>query len=124
LSAGYYDAYYKRSLQVRRLIKQEFDSAFEKCDVLLGPTSPCPAFRIGAELDPISMYLNDVYTVNANIAGIPAISVPGGMIDVDGESLPMGLHLQTPAYCETTLLRIASTVESMVRQADPIAAGA
>jgi aspartyl-tRNA(Asn)/glutamyl-tRNA(Gln) amidotransferase subunit A len=124
LSAGYYDAYYKRSLQVRRLIKQEFDSAFQKCDVLLGPTSPCPAFRIGAELDPISMYLNDVYTVNANIAGIPAISVPGGMIDEDGESLPMGLHLQTPAYCETTLLRIASTVESMVRQADPIAAGA
>ena len=115
LSAGYYDAYYKRALQVRRLIKHEFDAAFTKCDVLLGPTSPHPAFQIGAELDLLSMYLNDVYTVNANIAGIPAISIPGGMVEEDGETLPMGIHLQAPAFCEKSLFRIASTVESMLR---------
>ncbi len=115
LSAGYYDAYYKRSLQVRRLIKQEFDSAFAKCDILLGPTSPSPAFQIGAGLDTISMYLNDVYTVNANIAGIPAISIPGGSVEQDGETLPMGIHLQAPAFGESKLLRAASTIESMIR---------
>ena len=117
LSAGYYDAYYKRALQVRRLIKQEFDAAFTKCDVLLGPTSPHPAFQIGAKLEPISMYLNDVYTVNANIAGIPAISIPGGMVEENGEALPIGLQLQAPAFHETSLLRIASTIESLVRSA-------
>jgi aspartyl-tRNA(Asn)/glutamyl-tRNA(Gln) amidotransferase subunit A len=115
LSAGYYDAYYKRALQVRRLIKAEFDAAFASCDVILGPTSPTPAFRVGAELDPVSMYLNDVYTVNANIAGLPAISLPAGVAQDEGASLPVGVHLQAPAFAETTLLRAASAIESLAR---------
>ena len=114
LSAGYYDAYYKRALQVRRLIKQEFDQAFEQCDVLLGPTTPTPAFAIGAGLDPVSMYLNDVYTVNANIAGIPAISIPAGDVEDGGSRLPIGLHLQAPAFEDARLLRAAATIESML----------
>ncbi|MFM1890732.1 MAG: Glutamyl-tRNA(Gln) amidotransferase subunit, partial [Planctomycetota bacterium] len=80
-----------------------------------GPTAPTPAFRLGAELDPVSMYLNDVYTVNANIAGLPAISLPAGVAEDDGASLPVGVHLQAPAFAETTLLRAAATVESLVR---------
>ena len=113
LSAGYYDAYYTRALKVRRLIKQEFDGVFAQCDVLLGPTTPAPAFRLDADLDPVSMYLNDVYTVNANIAGIPAISIPGGIAEDDGDALPVGLHLQAPAFAEPLLLRTASALETM-----------
>jgi aspartyl-tRNA(Asn)/glutamyl-tRNA(Gln) amidotransferase subunit A len=112
LSAGYYDAYYTRALKVRRLIKQEFDGVFSQCDVLLGPTTPTPAFRLGADLDPVSMYLNDVYTVNANIAGIPAISIPGGFVEDEGDALPVGLHLQAPAFAESLLLRTASAIEA------------
>lgn len=112
LSAGYYDAYYTRALKVRRLIKQEFDGVFSRCDVLLGPTTPSPAFRLDADLDPVSMYLNDVYTVNANIAGIPAISIPGGTVTDDGDELPVGLHLQAPAFGEPLLLRTASAIEA------------
>jgi len=109
LSSGYYDAYYKRALQVRRLIKDEFDRAFEHCDVLLGPTSPTPAFEIGGKSDPLSMYLCDVYTVNTNIAGICGISLPGGM---SASSLPIGIQLQAKAFAETTLLRAARMFES------------
>jgi aspartyl-tRNA(Asn)/glutamyl-tRNA(Gln) amidotransferase subunit A len=112
LSSGYYDAYYKRALQVRRLIKQEFDSAFERCDVLLGPTSPTPAFEIGKKSDPLSMYLCDVYTVNTNIAGICGISIPGGSVAVDGVRLPIGLQLQAPAFAEAKLLRVARMLEA------------
>ena len=112
LSAGYYDAYYTRALKVRRLIKQEFDGVFAQCDVLIGPTTPSPAFRLDADLDPVSMYLNDVYTVNANIAGIPAMSIPSGHVEDDGDSLPVGLHLQAPAFAESLLLRTASAIEA------------
>ena len=112
LSAGYYDAYYKRALQVRRLIKNEFDQAFSQCDVLLGPTTPTTAFRIGEEMDPLSMYLNDVYTVNANIAGICAISVPISGDDSSAGALPVGLHLQAQAFNEPMLFRAASAVEA------------
>ena len=115
LSAGYYDAYYKRALQVRRLIKNEFDRAFESCDVILGPTAPTPAFRIAEKQDPLSMYLNDVYTVNANIAGICAISVPSSPVQEAGVALPVGLHLQAQAFDEHTLLRAASAVERLGR---------
>ncbi|MEE2973070.1 MAG: Asp-tRNA(Asn)/Glu-tRNA(Gln) amidotransferase subunit GatA [Planctomycetota bacterium] len=114
LSAGYYDAYYKRALQVRRLIKREFDRAFESCDVLLGPTTPAPAFRIGADLDLVSMYLNDVYTVNSNIAGIPSMSLPTGRADVDGIALPVGVQLQTPAFAEPALLQAGAILESLL----------
>ena len=111
LSAGYYDAYYKRALQVRRLIKQEYDAAFDQCDALIGPTSPTPAFEKGAKSDPISMYLCDVYTANTNIAGICGISVPTGFAEINGSQLPIGLQIQCQSYAETTMFRIAHLLE-------------
>jgi len=115
LSAGYYDAYYKRALQVRRLIKGEFDAAFASCHALLGPTSPTPAFPIGAKADPLSMYLSDIYTVNTNIAGICGISIPGGVATVAGKDLPIGLHLQCQAFDEATMFRVARMLERAVK---------
>ena len=116
LSAGYYDAYYTRALKVRRLIKQEFDGVFSQCDVLLGPTTPAPAFRVGADLDPVSMYLNDVYTVNANIAGICGVSIPAGMdrADADGRRRPIGIHLQAQAFEESKLLGVTAALEKVL----------
>jgi aspartyl-tRNA(Asn)/glutamyl-tRNA(Gln) amidotransferase subunit A len=111
LSAGYYDAYYKRALQVRRLIKREYDRAFSQCHALLGPTSPTPAFPIGSKADPLAMYLSDIYTVNTNIAGICGISLPCGMASVGDKSLPIGLHLQCQAFDESTMFRIARMFE-------------
>ena len=109
LSAGYYEAYYQRALKVRRLIKQEFDAAFAKCDALVGPTSPTPAFRIGEKADPLSMYLCDLYTVNANIAGICGISIPASL----GDGLPIGLQIQCKAFDEVTMFRIARMFERL-----------
>ena len=114
LSSGYYDAYYKRALQVRRLIKEEFDRAFEKCDVILGPTSPIPAFEIGGMKDALSMYMCDVYTVNTNIAGIPGISFNGGFADEGTKKLPIGLQLQAKAFDEETMLRAAAMLEAVL----------
>ena len=116
LSSGYYDAYYKRALQVRRGIAAEFARAFERCDVILGPTSPIPAFPIGGMKDPLSMYLCDVYTVNTNIAGIPGISINGGFADEAGARLPLGLQLQAPAFAEETLLRAAAMFEGALAE--------
>ncbi|MHC4099925.1 MAG: Asp-tRNA(Asn)/Glu-tRNA(Gln) amidotransferase subunit GatA [Planctomycetota bacterium] len=112
LSAGYYDAYYKRALQVRRLIKQELDAAFEKCHALLGPTSPTPAFAIGEKVDPLSMYLCDVYTTAANIAGICGISVPCGHAEAGDTRLPIGLQIQCQAFDEATMFRVARMFEA------------
>ena len=112
LSAGYYEAYYKRAQQVRRLIKQEFDGAFSQCHALLGPTAPTPAFALGAKGDPLSMYLSDIYTVNTNIAGICGISIPAGFAEVDGKQLPIGLHLQCQAMDEATMFRVARMFEA------------
>ena len=112
LSSGYYDAYYNRALQVRRLIKQEFDRAFESCDVILTPTSPTPAFRVGEKSgDPLSMYLCDVFTVSCNIAGIAGISLPCGFTS-DAKPLPIGMQLLGPAFSEPTLLRAARMYEA------------
>jgi aspartyl-tRNA(Asn)/glutamyl-tRNA(Gln) amidotransferase subunit A len=111
LSSGYYDAYYKRALQVRRRIKEEFDRAFASCDVLLGPTAPTPAFGFGANADPLAMYLCDVYTVNTNIAGICGISLPAGTAVRDGKRLPVGLQLQANAFEEERLFRAARMLE-------------
>jgi len=112
LSSGYYDAYYNKALKVRRLIKQDFDAAFEQCDAILCPTTTGPAFRLGEKTDdPLSMYLNDIYTVNANLAGIPGISLPGGFADADGKRLPVGVQLIGPAFDEQRLLRIARVYE-------------
>ena len=112
LSAGYYDAYYTRALQVRRLIKKELDAAFEKCHALLGPTSPTPAFLIGEKADPLSMYLCDLYTTNTSIAGICGISLPCGLAETSGSKLPIGLQIQCRAFDEATMFRIARMFEA------------
>jgi len=108
LSAGYYDAYYLTALKVRRVIKNDFDSAFTDagCEVVMMPTAPSPAWTFGAMGDPLAMYLQDVYTVPANLAGLPAISVPMGM-----DPLPMGVQLLAPAFEEERLLRVAGMFE-------------
>ena len=108
LSAGYYDAYYLKAQKVRTLIIEEFQKAFESCDVLATPTSPTVAFKLGEKLDdPIQMYLSDVYTVPVNVAGLPAISVPCGF----SQGLPVGLQLIGPPLSEQTLLRTAYAYE-------------
>jgi aspartyl-tRNA(Asn)/glutamyl-tRNA(Gln) amidotransferase subunit A len=104
LSAGYYDAYYLKAQRVRSLINADFSRAFESVDVLLGPTTPTPAFAIGAKTaDPITMYLNDIYTIGANLAGLPAISVPCGFV----QDLPVGLQIVGPHFSEARVLNAA-----------------
>jgi aspartyl-tRNA(Asn)/glutamyl-tRNA(Gln) amidotransferase subunit A len=108
LSAGYYDAYYKKAQQVRTLVRQDFTSAFERFDVIVGPTSPTVAFKVGERVDnPLAMYLSDLYAVSANLAGLPAISVPCGLAD----GLPVGLQFIGPALGEATILRAAHAYE-------------
>jgi aspartyl-tRNA(Asn)/glutamyl-tRNA(Gln) amidotransferase subunit A len=105
LSAGYYDAYYLKALKVRRLIRQDFDKAFEQVDLLVGPVTASPAFKLGEMVnDPLAMYLLDLYTVSANLAGLPAISIPCGL---SKSGLPIGLQLHAPALAEDWLLRAA-----------------
>jgi len=111
LSSGYYDAYYVRALKVRTLIKKDFDDAFEKCDVILCPTSPTPAFKAGEKTgDPLQMYLCDVFTVTCNIAGIAGISLPCGFTSGD-KPLPIGMQLLGPTFSEEKLLRVARMYE-------------
>jgi aspartyl-tRNA(Asn)/glutamyl-tRNA(Gln) amidotransferase subunit A len=112
LSSGYHDAYYTRALQVRRLIRRDFDTAFGKVDAILCPTTTGPAFKRGDKADdPLAMYLNDVYTVNANLAGLPGVSLPAGFADDAGKKLPVGVQLLGPAFGEGRLLRIARLFE-------------
>ena len=104
LSAGYFDAYYLKAQKVRRLITDDFRAAFQKVDLVAGPTTPTPAFAIGAKIDdPVTMYLNDIYTIGANLAGLPGLSTPCGFID----ALPMGLQLVGPHFSEAKLLSAA-----------------
>ncbi len=104
LSAGYYDAYYLKAQQVRQLIADDFRKAFAEVDVIAGPTSPTPAFKLGDKTDdPLTMYLNDIYTIGANLAGLPGISTPCGFVD----GLPVGLHLVGPHFAEEAVLRCA-----------------
>jgi aspartyl-tRNA(Asn)/glutamyl-tRNA(Gln) amidotransferase subunit A len=108
LSAGYYDAYYRKAMQVRTLLRRDFDEAFRGCDVIATPTAPEVAFRIGEKTsDPLKMYLSDVYTVSANLAGIPGVSLPCGFAD----GLPVGLQLLGRALDEATLLRVADAYQ-------------
>ncbi|MDR2157991.1 MAG: Asp-tRNA(Asn)/Glu-tRNA(Gln) amidotransferase subunit GatA [Holosporaceae bacterium] len=109
LSAGYYDAYYMRALKIRKLIRQDFQSAFEKVDVVLTPTTPNSAFAFGEEpKDPVTMYLNDIFTVTANIAGLPGISIPIGL---DEQMRPLGLQLIAPYFKEELLIQAGSALE-------------
>jgi len=105
LSHGYYDAYYLKAQQVRHLIADDFRRAYERCDVILGPTAPAPAFKFGAKTDdPVQMYLNDIFTVAANLTGAPAISIPCGF---DRNGLPIGLQIQGDSFAEAKLLNVA-----------------
>jgi aspartyl-tRNA(Asn)/glutamyl-tRNA(Gln) amidotransferase subunit A len=109
LSSGYYDAYYLKALKVRNLIRGDFTNAFEKCDCVMMPVSPTTAFKMGEKIaDPLQMYLSDVYTISANLAGIPGISIPCGF---DSNNLPIGLQILGPAFGEDRLLRTARMYE-------------
>lgn len=109
LSAGYYDAYYKKASQVRTLIRDDFSSAFRECDVIITPTCPNPPFKIGEKLhDPLSVYLADIFTVPANLAGIPALSLPCGFT---GQGLPIGLQMLSNFFQEEKLLQVAHAFE-------------
>lgn len=110
LSAGYYDAYYLQAQKVRQLISQDFKAAFEQVDVIVGPTTPTPAFALGDKMDdPITMYLNDIYTIGANLAGLPGISIPCGLVG----GLPVGLQLVGPHFAEETLLACAHQYQQL-----------
>lgn len=135
LSAGYFDAYYRKAMQVRTLIRHDFDEAFKKVDVILGPTAPTTAFKFGAHSDdPLSMYLEDAYTVNANLAGIPALALPCGWVDDKGKvisdsdwrqmtnderqrtrALPVGMQLMSPQFSEGLLFRVGYSFEQAQR---------
>jgi aspartyl-tRNA(Asn)/glutamyl-tRNA(Gln) amidotransferase subunit A len=109
LSAGYYDAYYKKASQIRTLIKNDFSQAFDACDIILSPVTPTPAFKIGENIDdPLTMYLSDIFTLSANLAGIPGLSVPCGF---SGDGLPIGLQLMGNYFAEPTILNAAYCFE-------------
>ena len=111
LSSGYYDAYYNKALQVKALIKQAFDSAFEKYDMILGPVAPTTAPKIGESLkDPLAMYLSDIYTVSVNLAGLPGLSLPCGF---DGEGMPVGMQLLGKAFDDAKLLRAGACYQDV-----------
>ncbi len=110
LSAGYYDAYYLKAQRIRTLIARDFDQAFEKVDAILTPTAPSAALRSGEKMDdPLAMYLNDVFTVPVNLAGLPGVSVPAGL---SADGLPLGLQVIGKAFDEATMLRVAGVLET------------
>jgi len=114
LSAGYYDAYYAKAQKVRALIKQDFDTAFETVDAIISPTAPTPAFKLGEKTsDPLAMYLEDIYTVTANLAGIPAISIPCGL---SHDNLPIGFQLMAREFDEGTLFAIGKAYEQSAKK--------
>ncbi|RTZ91915.1 MAG: Asp-tRNA(Asn)/Glu-tRNA(Gln) amidotransferase GatCAB subunit A, partial [Deltaproteobacteria bacterium] len=116
LSAGYYDAYYRKGQQVRTLIREDFTKAFETCDVIVTPTAPTPAFRIGEKTeDPLQMYLSDIFTISVNLAGLPGISIPCGLTK---ENLPVGLQFIGSLFGERTMLRAARGYEALFPFAD------
>ena len=113
LSAGYYDAYYLKGLKARTLIKDDFDRAFKIVDLILSPTAPTPPFRIGEKVnDPLAMYLSDIYTISANLAGIPAMSLPCGL---SGDGLPIGMQLLAKPFGEGTIFQAASAYEAATK---------
>jgi aspartyl-tRNA(Asn)/glutamyl-tRNA(Gln) amidotransferase subunit A len=115
LSSGYYDAYYGQAQKVRTLISRDFERAFEKADVLVSPTAPTTAFKLGEKLDdPLAMYLNDIATIPANLAGLPGISVPAGLAEEDG--LPVGLQILAPTLADDRLYRVGAALEGLLEQ--------
>lgn len=115
LSAGYYDAYYQKAQRVRTLIRRDFDQVFSEVDAILSPASPIPAFKLGERMsDPLSMYLADIYTLPASLAGIAAISVPVGTVDGSGSRLPVGVQIMCPALAEEAMFQAAAGIEQLV----------
>ena len=116
LSHGYYDAYYLKAQKVRTKIIEDFQKAFEKIDVIAAPTTPTPAFKIGEKIsDPLTMYLSDIFTVSANLAGVPALSLPCGTVEREGKKLPVGLQLIGKHFDESTILRTAFALEQELK---------
>ena len=110
LSAGYYDAYYRKAQQARALIRQDFTQAFDKVDVVIGPTCPTPAFRFGAKGDdPVAMYLEDIYTIATNLAGLPGMSIPCGLVD----GMPVGLQLIGNYFAEAQMLNVTHQLQQL-----------
>ena len=115
LSSGYYDEYYGQAQKVRTLISRDFERAFERADVLLSPTAPTTAFKLGEKLDdPLAMYLNDIATIPANLAGVPGISVPAGLAEEDG--LPVGLQVLAPTLADDRLYRVGAALETLLER--------
>lgn len=110
LSSGYIDAYYRKAEAARDLLRNEYAAAFEKCDVIAFPTTPSPAFKFGEKSDPVSMYLEDIFTVTANLTGMPALSVPMGTVSRNGKELPTGIHFTAPHRTEDRLFKIGAAV--------------
>lgn len=111
LSSGYIDAYYRKADAARAVLRREYDAAFTSCDVIAFPTTLSPAFKFGEKSDPLSMYLEDIFTVTANLTGMPALSVPMGMVARDGKELPIGIHFTAPHQAEKVLFALGSAVE-------------
>lgn len=111
LSSGYIDAYYRKADAARAVLRQEYTDAFKNVDVIAFPTTPSPAFLFGEKSDPLSMYLEDVFTVTANLTGMPAISVPMGFVEREGKKLPIGMHFTAPHQAEDVLFAVSSVVE-------------
>jgi aspartyl-tRNA(Asn)/glutamyl-tRNA(Gln) amidotransferase subunit A len=109
LSAGFYDAYYRKAQRIRRLIKNDFTEAFKEVDVIIGPTSPHTAFDLGAKTDPVTMYLEDIYTIAVNLAGLPGVSVPAGFAN----QMPVGMHMVAPDFAEAKLLNVAHRFQQL-----------
>jgi aspartyl-tRNA(Asn)/glutamyl-tRNA(Gln) amidotransferase subunit A len=110
LSSGYIDAYYRKAEAARDVLREEYRRAFDTCDVVAFPTTPSPAFKFGDKSDPVSMYLEDIFTVTANLTGMPAISVPMGTVDREGSTLPVGIHFTAPHQAEARLFKIGAAV--------------
>ena len=115
LSSGYYDAYYNKAAKVRRLLREDFDKAFEQCDLIAGAVCPTTAFKAGDKADPLQMYLMDIFTISANLAGLPGMSLPVGLGKDSG--MPVGLQFMGPAFCEADMLSVAECLE---RNLDPM----
>ncbi len=115
LSAGYYDAYYGSAQKVRTLIQRDFDAAFARCDVLATPSAPTTAFPLGSKVDdPLAMYLNDLTTIPANLAGVPGISIPAGLAPEDG--LPVGIQFMAAARDDARLYTVGAALESLLEE--------
>ena len=113
LSSGYYDAYYGQAQKVRTLVSRDFEAAFAQADVLVSPTAPTTAFKLGEKVDdPLAMYLNDLATIPANLSGVPGISVPSGLADEDG--LPTGIQVLAPTLADDRVYRVGAALETLL----------